>query len=155
MGPLSFLSFSELPHTNGMDTNLIYFFLYYLWTLCAFLPTKPNFKHFITNPLHIVHNVGEQRSCLLNFLKIIYLFISRSDQIALITMSGLAGRLSKFWKDYSLPIVMGGIVAGGHLGWRWLQDQEAFVPPGQQKEYPWIEVAKHVKNHEKQKEESN
>ena len=36
-----------------------------------------------------------------------------------------------------------------------LQEQEAFVPPGQQKEYPWIEVAKHVKNHEKQKEESN
>jgi len=66
-------------------------------------------------------------------------------------MSGAAGRLSKFWKDYNIGIVMGGIIVGGHLGWRWLQDQEAFVPPGQQKEYPWIEIAKHVKNLEKQK----
>ena len=66
-------------------------------------------------------------------------------------MSGAAGRLSKIWKDYNIGIVMGGIIVGGHLGWRWLQDQEAFVPPGQQKEYPWIEIAKHVKNYENQK----
>ena len=69
----------------------------------------------------------------------------------ILSMSGVVGRLGKIWRDYNVAIVMGGIITGGHLGWRWLQDQEAFVPAGQQKEYPWIEIARHVRNHEKQK----
>lgn len=46
---------------------------------------------------------------------------------------------------------MGGLLAGGHFGWRWMQEQEEFVPKGQQKEYPWIEIAKHIKEAQKNK----
>ena len=60
-------------------------------------------------------------------------------------MAGVAGRAAKFWADNKVTVVMGGILVGGHFVWRWMQEQEEFVPKGQQKEYPWIEVAKHVK----------
>lgn len=60
-------------------------------------------------------------------------------------MSAVAARLTKFWQDNKVILVMGGLLAGGHVGWRWMQEQEEFVPKGQQKEYPWIEIAKHVK----------
>ena len=60
-------------------------------------------------------------------------------------MSAVVGRLTKFFQENKVIIVMGGLLGGGHLGWRWMQEQEEFVPKGQQKEYPWIEIAKHVK----------
>jgi len=60
-------------------------------------------------------------------------------------MSTAGGRLAKFWHDNKVLIVMGGLLTGGHLGWRWMQEQEEFVPKGQAKEYPWIEIARHVK----------
>ena len=65
-------------------------------------------------------------------------------------MSGLT-RLRNIWNDNKVLIVMGGLLAGGHFGWRWMQEQEEFVPKGQQKEYPWIEIAKHIKEAQKNK----
>ena len=64
-------------------------------------------------------------------------------------MSGPSSRLMKFWKDNNLLLTMTTIIVGGHMGWRWLQEQEEFVPKGTQKEYPWIEVARHYKEHQK------
>ena len=60
-----------------------------------------------------------------------------------IRMSGVVGRAVKTFKDNSLGITMVGILVGAHIGWRWLQDQEEFVPKGTAKEYPWIEASKH------------
>ena len=37
------------------------------------------------------------------------------------------------------------LLVGAHYGWRRLQDNEAFVPKGQEKEYPWVEAARHIK----------
>ena len=65
-------------------------------------------------------------------------------------MSTAGGRLAKFWYDNKVLIVMGGLLTGGHLGWRWMQEQEEFVPKGQAKEYPWIEIARHVARHVKE-----
>ena len=64
-----------------------------------------------------------------------------------IRMSGVVGRAVKTFKDNSLGITMVGILVGAHIGWRWLQDQEEFVPKGTQKEYPWIEISRHYKNY--------
>lgn len=63
--------------------------------------------------------------------------------------AGAGPKLVKFWKDNNLLITMGAIIVGGHMGWRWLQEQEEFVPKGTQKEYPWIEAARHYKEHQK------
>ena len=65
-------------------------------------------------------------------------------------MSGVMNFLKN--SQYSPLIVMGAILAGGHYGWRQLQEQEEFVPKGTQKEYPWFEIARHVKE---SKEQSN
>ena len=51
---------------------------------------------------------------------------------------------------YSPIVVMGGILAAGHYGWRQLQEQEEFVPKGTQKEYPWYEIARHVRESKEQ-----
>ena len=64
-------------------------------------------------------------------------------------MSGPSSRLMKFWKDNNLLLTMTTIIVGGHMGWRWLQEQEEFVPKGTQKEYPWIEAARHYKEHQR------
>jgi len=55
-------------------------------------------------------------------------------------------KFAKFWFDNKVIIVMGGLLGGGHYTWRWLQDQEDFVPKGEEKQYPWIEAAIHIKN---------
>ena len=60
-------------------------------------------------------------------------------------MSGIQGKLAKFWLENKVVVVMGGLLVGAHSGWRWMQDQEEFVPKGEAKEYPWIEIARHVK----------
>ena len=60
-------------------------------------------------------------------------------------MSGLAGKVAMFWENNKILVVMGSILAGGHYGWKWMQFQEQFVPKGQEKDYPWFEIAKHVK----------
>ena len=65
------------------------------------------------------------------------------------------GRLHKIFQDNKITVVMGGILIAGHYGWRWMQDQEEFVPKGQQKEYPWIEVARHVKKAQENAKESS
>jgi len=52
---------------------------------------------------------------------------------------------AKIWRDNKVLIVMGGILTMGHFVWRELQNNTAFVPAGSEKEYPWIEIAKHVK----------
>ena len=48
-------------------------------------------------------------------------------------------------KDNNLTITMVTLLVGAHYGWRRLQDNEAFVPKGQEKEYPWVEAARHIK----------
>merc|ERR1712076_281637 len=53
-------------------------------------------------------------------------------------------RFGQFWQKNKVAVVMGGIVVGGHLTWRWIQEQPQLVPAGTQKEYPWYEAAKHV-----------
>ena len=58
-------------------------------------------------------------------------------------MSGVVGKAIKTFKDNSLGFTMAGLLVGAHLGWRWLQDQEQFVPKGTAKEYPWIEASRH------------
>ena len=60
-------------------------------------------------------------------------------------MSGIQGKLAKFWLDNKVVVVMGGLLVGAHAGWRWMQDQEEFVPKGEAKQYPWIEIARHIK----------
>jgi len=52
---------------------------------------------------------------------------------------------AKMWKDNKVIIVMGGILTLGHFVWKELQNNTAFVPAGSEKDYPWIEIAKHVK----------
>ena len=63
--------------------------------------------------------------------------------------AGVGSKLIKFWKDNNMIITMTTIIVGGHMGWRWLQEQEEFVPKGTQKEYPWIEAARHYKEHQR------
>ena len=60
-----------------------------------------------------------------------------------IIMSGVVGKAIKTFKDNSLGFTMVGLLVGAHIGWRWLQDQEEFVPKGTAKEYPWIEASRH------------
>jgi len=64
--------------------------------------------------------------------------------------------ITKFWLKNKLLVVMGGLLIGTHMGWRWVQDQEEFVPKNnpygwKPMEYPWFEAAKLIKN---SKEES-
>ena len=62
------------------------------------------------------------------------------------SMSSVVGRAVKTFKDNSLGFTMCGLLVGAHIGWRWLQEQEEFVPKGTAKEYPWLEVARHYQN---------
>ena len=39
--------------------------------------------------------------------------------------------LANFWHNWKVPIVMFGLVGGGHYTWRWVQDQTEFVPKGE------------------------
>jgi len=57
--------------------------------------------------------------------------------------------LAKLWHKNKVLIVMGGLLTGSHMAWRWVQDQDEFVPKKNDygwapKEYPWFEAAKHI-----------
>ena len=54
--------------------------------------------------------------------------------------------LARVWKEYQLPIVMISALTGLHIGWRAIQNQTEFVPAGTEKEYPWLEIARHVRH---------
>ena len=58
-----------------------------------------------------------------------------------------SSKLAKLWKNNKVMIVMVPALVGLHMAWRWVQDQEEFVPKGTQKEYPWIEISRHYKNY--------
>jgi predicted negative regulator of RcsB-dependent stress response len=54
-------------------------------------------------------------------------------------------RLRQFWQRNNVLIVMGSLLVAGHVGWRWIQDQEEFVPKSQKMEYPWVEIYRRYK----------
>ncbi len=54
-------------------------------------------------------------------------------------MSTLA-RVASFYRRNQLLIVCSGIVVGGHVMWRWLQNQQDIVRAREPMQYPWKEV---------------
>jgi len=54
--------------------------------------------------------------------------------------------VARVWRDYKLPIVMISGLTVCHMGWRAIQNETQFVPAGQEKEYPWLEIARHVRH---------